>query len=103
VKDKPKKMSRKDEIVGVMKNNEQSGEASFGPYFAVFEDSYETVATEIEKIFEGEVDYVLQKHVDMYGWADSSSGWKEEAVLSKIKKGEIRAVKRITIDQIIEE
>ncbi len=90
-------MSREKEIVKLM---EKRGNE-------IVDYEYKDLASEIEKLFEVEgetkIDYVLQKHVDMYGWTDSSSGWKKEVALKKIKEGEIRAIKRITIDQIIEE
>lgn len=41
-------------IIEVLEKHEQSGEASFGPYSAVFEDTYEAVAKEIAALVKKE-------------------------------------------------
>jgi hypothetical protein len=100
-------MSRKDEIIETMRKHENAVRiAHFENVYYVNRNDYRTVATEIEKLFEVEgetkIDYVLQRYTPMHGWADSSIGWEKEVLLSKTKNAEIRAVKRTTIDEVIE-
>ena len=112
-------MSRKDEINKILRFHESIYEVNALTYLAIGNQKYETIASEIEKLFEGKVEYVVE-YREYGNWLMNGSISKNLGVAQALKdclimqhpknrltmqqiKSSYRIIKRTTIDEIIEE
>ncbi|KKN78309.1 hypothetical protein LCGC14_0351680 [marine sediment metagenome] len=107
-------MRWRDKIIKVLRLNESIYEVNALTYLDIWNQKYETIATEIEKLFEmeGKVEYVVQYKLG--NWGDLHDYQKtKKGARTYIKKERkhflprnpdlFRLIKRVTTEQIMEE